>query len=83
MRSKVSVPLVLELPQNKLPTELQVLGFYLCLKKQKLSKCAAQKIAPDIVRAVMEIWNKAYIPYIKEQHIMRLLYFKENSIIRR
>ena len=32
MRSKVSVPLVLELPQNKLPTELQVLGFYLWLK---------------------------------------------------
>ena len=83
MRSKISVPLVLKLPENKLPTELQVLGYYLWLKKQEIGKYSPTKIALVTLRAVMEIWNKAYIPFSDEKNIMRLMYFRENSVIKR
>ena len=83
MRSKLNVPLVLELPQNRLPTELQALGHYLWLKQQEAGKYSAQKLALATARAVIKIWNKAYIPCCAQRNIMRQLYFRHNSIIKR
>ena len=83
MRSRVTVPLVLELPQNKLPTELQALGHYLWLKQQEIGKYSAPKLALATARAITKIWNEAFIPCSAEQNIMRQLYFRHNSVIKR
>ena len=83
MRGKRIVPLVLELPQNKLPLEVQVLGYYLGLRQNCAGKYSPRKLALRTIKAVRAIWDKAYIPCKIDGDIMRSLIMSKNSLIKR
>ena len=83
MFTKRSVPLLGELPQYQLPTELTVLGHYLWQLKQQVAKRPTRSLAINTVHAVRSLWVKAYIPCRPVEQAMRLLFYKKDSVIKR
>ena len=83
MRSNRAIPLLSELPQHKLPDELQVLGYYLGQKKRQMGKYSPRKLAIVTAKAVKVLWDKSYIPCIKPEHIMGRLFSSKISLIKR
>ena len=82
MRSKVGVPLLEVLPDNRLPTELQVLGYYLWRMRNRLQK-SVNSIARHVVQEVIDIWNAAYIPTICPENATRKFYKRKCGIVKR
>ena len=82
MRSKVGVPLIEVIPDNRLPTELQVLGHYLWRMRNRCKK-SVNAIARHVVQTVMTIWDAAYIPTISLQNATRTFYSKKSGILKR
>ena len=64
MRSKRLIPLVAELPQHQLPTELTVLWPYLWQLRLQTAQRLTRKLAWKTVLATKEIWDRDYIPYV-------------------
>ena len=84
MKRRSTVPLVIEIPQNKLPTELQVLGHYLWLLNQRVGKPRSSRdLAREAVKAVIKIWDKAFIPCVDQRNALRLFFDHRNSVYKR
>ena len=84
MRRRSNVPLVIEIPEKKLPTELQVLGHYLWLLKQRIGKPRSSRdLAREAVKAVIKIWDKAFIPCADQRNALRLFFDRRNSVYKR
>ena len=83
MRHKSKVPLVNFLPQNRLPTELQVLGNYLWQKKQCTDQKNPRKYALNTALSVKETWLRAHIGTKSTGDIMRQLISSKNSVVKR
>ena len=82
MRSKVGVPHIESIPENKLPTELKVLGFFLWRRKSRQKK-SVKAIALQVIKKVLNIWNAAYIPAISLQHAWRKFQQRKGGILKR
>ena len=83
MRSIVAVPLVKTIPNNRLPTELTVLGNYLWRIKNKRSrKDPIGHIAREVLKEVIAIWNSAYIPAMTLDNAYRK-FKRKNGLIHR
>ena len=83
MRRKRFVPLVEELPQFQLPTELSVLGHYLWQLQHQPVRRSSRALARNTVLAVKEIWDRAFIPTGIEGNILRQLLTHKYSVINR
>ena len=83
MRSKCIVPLIPDIPENRLPTELQVLGHYLWQVKQSTAIRSKRNLAVNTARAVKNIWDRAYISCGEERSIIRQLFGNKDSVIQR
>ena len=60
------------LPGNRLPTTLQILQRYECIRKSDCTSKATE-IYELLVQEVLTIWNKAYIPSMEKRNIKRKL----------
>ena len=60
------------LPGNRLPTTLQILQRYECIRKSDCTSKATE-IYELLVQEVLAIWNKAYIPSMEKRNIKRKL----------
>ena len=87
MSRRSIVPLVIEIPGNKLPTEAQVLGHYLWLLKMRVGKTRSKgfgrELAREAVKAVIQIWRKAFIPHTDQRNALRLFFDRKNSVYKR
>ena len=70
--SRHQVKLLEHLPVNRLPTSLQVLQRYEFFRKSNPTE-KASVIYDILIKEMVSIWNKAYIPIMKEQNIKRKL----------
>ena len=78
-----SIPLLAEIPTNKLPTELQVLGHYLWLvKQQSNNEYSPRNLALQAVQVVIAIWEKAYIPHSDQKNVLRHFFDRNNSVFK-
>ena len=82
MSRKRYVPLLENMPKNRLPTEIQALGHYLWLQKQK-PNCSKKESALQTVRDVNEMWNMSYIQTVDDYNAFRLFFSNKTSVYQR
>ena len=70
--SRQSVKLLENLPGNRLPTNLQLMQRYECIRKSNYNTNTTD-ICEILVEEVLAIWNKAYIPVIEKRNIKKKL----------
>ena len=83
MSVKRLIPLINEFPANKLPTELDALGYFLNLEKYKFNHLTCKKSALETVREVMILWDHAFIETIEQRNAMRKFFSGVHSIYKR
>ena len=70
--SRQSVKLLENLPGNRLPTNLQLMQRYECIRKSYCN-INTTDICEILVEEVLAIWNKAYIPVMEKRNIKKKL----------
>ena len=70
--SRQSVKLLENLPGNRLPTNLQLMQRYECIRKSNCNTNTTD-ICEILVEEVLAIWNKAYIPAMEKRTIKKKL----------
>ena len=77
------IPLLERLPQKKLPTILQCLGYFLWKAQLERDRRKWRELAAETVEDIVQIWELAYIPYIALRNVMRKFFDSKNSIVKR
>ena len=70
------------LPGNRLPTCLQVLQRYEYIRTFNCKEKITESV-DKLIKEIIAIWNKAYIPFQEEKGIKRKLLTSQNSLINR
>ena len=70
------------LPQNKLPTCLQVVQRFECIRTNYREEEISMSV-DRLIQEIIDIWNKAYIPVMETQNIKRKLFDSKKSLINR
>ena len=61
------------LPQNKLPTCLQVVQRFECIRTNYREEEISMSV-DRLIQEIIDIWNKAYIPVMDTRNIKRKLF---------
>ena len=61
------------LPENRLPTKLQVLQRFEHMRKNNNTNELVSSLIDTLIKEISTIWNKAYIPIQSEKNIKRKL----------
>ena len=80
--SRNLIKLLEHLPQNRLPTCLQVVQRFECIRTNHREEGISMSV-DRLIQEIIDIWNKAYIPVMNERNIKRKLYDSKKSLINR